>query len=283
MRSQRKPLVRQRGLTLIELLVVIAIIAVLVGLLIPAVQKVREAASRIACHNNLHQLGLAVHHCNDTYCKLPPMLGFYPTSTGNAYGGLFYHLLPFVDQETMYRSTFDSQADNYDARRKNIRALPIKIYLCPSDPSISGTGMLDTNWAAGNYAANYQVFGLDGPFAWQGEARIPASFTDGTSNTILFAEKYGRCNAYGSRWDDTDTDLWQPAFGVFVVGPASKFQLRPGPTACDPGRASTGHAEGIQVGLADGSVRSLPSAISAGTWWEACTPSDGEPLADDWN
>jgi prepilin-type N-terminal cleavage/methylation domain-containing protein len=274
------------GFTLIELLVVIAIIGLLIGLLLPAVQKVREAANRAKCSNNLKQLGLAAHHAHDAMECLPPMLGNYPPTSERAYGGVFFHLLPFAEQDTLYARSYSPVSDTYDVRQSAVSGHPVKLYQCPSDPSLPAGGALDPARAAGSYAGNFRVFGLSGAADWEGAARLPATFPDGTSTTLLFAEKYARCNAQGTQWGRVDTDPWQPAFGVFLTGPASKFQHRPTPyagAACDPRLASTAHTGGMQVCLADGSVRSISTGISPETWWAACTPNGGEAPAADWD
>ena len=280
---------RWRGFTLIELLVVIAIIAILIGLLVPAVQKVREAAARLKCGNNLKNIVLADINCSDTNSGLmPPGDGLYPnTFPGDrgSYASVFFHILPYMEQENSYNGTLqpnDPHGNNGGFQTFspfwNVLNANIKTYICPSDPSNVGQG----GWNSGlnSYAYNGQVM----PVYWEGYNRYPASIPDGTSNTIFFTEQMAACTGFWPDWGPSIADSAWPQ----PVGPASIFQIKPPGTACPyPGgaatyRATSPHTTGINVALGDGSVRLIGQSINPNTWWFALTPAGGEPNGPDW-
>jgi len=201
---------RRSAFTLIELLVVIAIIAILIGLLLPAVQKVREAAARMQSSNNLKQITLAAHSCHDQHDRLPPVCGVFPGNALNAAnlsppaqeGSCLYFLLPFVEQDNLYRSMFVSTNRPGGAVPRFLGTPAPKVYRSPSDPTLPASSTIQIgspayDCAVVSYAPNIQAF-----YARTGTANFTRSFSDGLSNSVLFAERYAVCP------DTTGRNAW---------------------------------------------------------------------------
>jgi hypothetical protein len=224
----------------VELLVVIAIIGILIGLLLPAVQKIRESAARLQSANNLKQQVLAVHNCHDTYNHFPPCQGAFPNDTNginwnvnylpSRFGTLQYFMMPFLEQDAIYNSPQlnGSPGSTYYAHHPGIPPVNpttsrypgghqantwwfdrsvVKVLQAPGDPSLPGGGR---GWATGDdnqprsltsYAANWHVFRGGWGEDWQvGGVNRIASITDGLSNTIFFAERYAICGDASTSW-----------------------------------------------------------------------------------
>jgi prepilin-type N-terminal cleavage/methylation domain-containing protein len=300
---------RWRGFTLIELLVVIAIIAILIGLLLPAVQKVREAAGRISSTNNLKQMSLALHSYADAQPgQLPPGYGCTGPNCWAAPGGtegpVFLYILPYMEQGNMHEAALTYNYPNggtsgtpegylgYQLEWAN-KPRNLKSFVAPNDPTVPAS---NTDGYT-SYRANYLGFTTPpGSGSWTG-VRFPASFEDGLSNTVFFAEGYAIDGPAASpaifRWWEATPDpasgtRYGPYFGIgmTVNGPNPPFTPPGTPSNSVPNsqwqKPNAFNASGIQVGMADGSVRSVNTGVSATTWFYACHPADGQPLGSDW-
>src|SRR5260370_3025018 len=171
----------RRAFNLFELLVIIAVIAILLGLLLPAVQKVREAADRIKCANNLKQIILATHMVHDLTNRMPSAIAGPDAKDDFTF---FFWLLPYVEKDNVDKAAQDA---DYSIWRSNAFATPLPLFSCPVDSSAEKDQLFQGWLATGNYAANYQAFGTSG-------IRL-ADFTDGTSNTMIVTERFQVCNA----------------------------------------------------------------------------------------
>jgi prepilin-type N-terminal cleavage/methylation domain-containing protein/prepilin-type processing-associated H-X9-DG protein len=238
----------KRAFTLIELLVVIAIIAILIGLLLPAVQKVREAAARAQCQNNLKQMCLATVNCADTNGgPLPQDWAFYPNPKGGnyaAFGSEMFVIQPYMEQQNLYNSCLcvpgntATQLGGTDWTAQINNGLPMyaaqwsiqyqnavsntfgdpKVYICPSDPTVP-QATRQPGFAT-SYVGNGQVFTTLGTFINENIASqqlwYPSGIPDGTSNTMFYTEAEAYCpGGSGTAWPYHE---WQVASNLFALG-----------------------------------------------------------------
>jgi len=239
---------RRLGFTLIELLVVIAIIGILIALLVPAVQKVREAANRIQCTNNVKQLSLAVHTYHDQWKHLPPL------ATYGAYGFMAYptyspllsttliNLCPYIEQNNLYDSAIANSQQGWGTTAWNpywyqggvggsnneIQQQKISIFICPTNPTVLGGYWAQVNqWAASCYGVNACVFGETNNYttgwtmaAWN--CYLPkytlGNMPDGTSNTIAFGEIYPNCWGQWRGWAVPCVESWFTFWNSPIIG-----------------------------------------------------------------
>jgi prepilin-type N-terminal cleavage/methylation domain-containing protein len=266
-----RPQIRRRsGFTLIELLVVIAIIAILIALLVPAVQKVRAAAARTQCLNNLKQIALAHHNYHDVYKHLPANTRGI-SNTSLRLGG-FTLLLPFIEQPALYNQY--NQSLNWDAAPNTVvSSTSVPIYVCPATPNPQRLDFDETqaNWQSTAFAAitDYSaVYGVGAPLAtllgYTGDTNgmLPkntnprfADVTDGLSNTILLAESAGRPNVYQhGQLVSSGANLFivggawaRPASAIWLMGSDASGTVIPGTACginCTNGQAFTSYPPG---------------------------------------
>jgi prepilin-type N-terminal cleavage/methylation domain-containing protein/prepilin-type processing-associated H-X9-DG protein len=308
----------RRGFTLIELLVVIAIIAILIGLLLPAVQKVREAAARMSCQNNLKQLGLGLHNYQSTTGYFPPgalrspatgtVTPFYQkfgvTTNGVRHSWSIF-VLPYIEQDNLYRQ-YNLNADWAAAANQAVRETPVKTFICASSPGGGARFYQKTvngvviRAAAGDYGPNngygadLEGLGLvDASADRTGILKVNASYSvpeigDGTSNTILLSECAGRPDRYqAGRLVSTGTQLdggWADHDNEYIVhGYSADGSTSPGPchTNCtNNNEVYSFHSGGANHVMADGSVRFIRASMDIRQFVKLVTRNGQEVITD---
>jgi prepilin-type N-terminal cleavage/methylation domain-containing protein/prepilin-type processing-associated H-X9-DG protein len=307
---------RRSAFTLIELLVVIAIIAMLIALLVPAVQKVREAASQTQCKNNLKQIGLAFHNYHSANGRFPPGFASRASFTdGPSQGpgwGWGAYLLPYLEQAPVF-SQIDFSRDIADPVNSQARVNILSVFLCPSDSPLSplvtvrdGSGSPICDVAFGNYvgmAGVYEVSGYPdtsngapGVLLRNSRLRVPDIF-DGSSYTLFVGERawmwQGKVRSPMTTWTGAVTgavipQTLNPALGYEVEGvlvltnSGTVAEARVPNNSLDHVEdANSNHPQGVHFLFGDGSVRSILNTISPAIWVGVSTRNGGEALSLD--
>jgi prepilin-type N-terminal cleavage/methylation domain-containing protein/prepilin-type processing-associated H-X9-DG protein len=295
---------RSPGFTLIELLVVIAIIAVLIGLLLPAIQKVREAASRMKCSSNLKQIILGLHNYADVYSGMFPPVE-YEIQPGPTYrASILMTLLPYVEQANLLNTATQLLQANQATYKGwthlvvlpsgvTVQATPVAVYQCPSDSTmVGGICVGNKGWAAGSFGANYQLFMGTPNYQYPSQYTL-ANMPDGTSNTLGFGEVIATCGTGGAAtiraWAEEYANGNYPLIANTLNYSASTYptvfappQANMTQASCDPTRGQSFHAGGSNCALMDGSVRFVTGNVSQATWQNVLMPADGNVLGSDW-
>ena len=288
---------KKRGFTLIELLVVIAIIGILVGMLFPAIQAVRDAARRTDSTNRLRQFVLGAHNAESARQEFPPSICTMTGDRGYIRGSVFLHMLPYLEQQNLLEQTIDT-GDYYGVYRNKVN-----FFRNPCDATEGSSGQIThTPWGDYGligYAANYQALGCvqdNGSGGYDRQIKGMNNFVDGTSNTIMFMERYmsmrnadyysNNDNWYYNIWAYADDFWfhWNPVALAYVTGPASKFQVNPSEgfetATVNPLLAHAPRSSGILISKADGSTKLLAAEIDPDIWWALCTPAGREVVQE---
>ena len=279
------------GFTLIELIVVIAIIGILIGLILPAVQKVREAATRAQCGNNLHQIGIAFHDHHGTHqyfpsggwdwWSTPTYIGSLPAVGEAQHAGWGFQILPFIEGDTAWRG---GQANNDLDRTRVAVGTTNKVFFCPSRRGpqtvvFTNPGYLDgipTVCALCDYAAsNWEETGV---LRYRYPTRF-AEITDGTSSTLLAGDKRLNLAFLGRAVDDDDTGYAtgfdQDVIRSTDVPPAPDYRA---PAGTGERRFGSSHTGGFNAVFADASVHFIPYAVDPTVFRYLGSKNDNQPI-----
>jgi hypothetical protein len=256
------------GLTATQLIVLLALLLLLLALLAPLMGRLRVMSRRSESSNNLRQLGIASISFADAFAgRLPPAVGSTPNNADRV-GTCHFFILPYLEQGPLFQKAGGFNGTPWE---NDVAATSVKLFVDPQDAS-APPHFLYRGWlATTSYACNWLVFK-------DGNQRFPASIPDGTSNTLMFAQRYQMCNGNPTAWGYAALYYWAPTFAYYNT---DKFQSTPADGECDPTRPQAIGESSILTGFCDGSARPIRAQVRAQTWYFLCDPADGGVIADD--